>query len=492
MASDAMGRSAAWMAGRVVLAYALGGVVVLASAGALKVFHGGAWAERVSAVAPAPNAPNAERVNKRKIRDALAGLPPILARIGVALLAVAALGRLVRSIEPAEPQPPEPGPTRGRDDARGRRPRPLADRLVPLALAALVLAQVGPPMGRPHRGDELENYDQHLKLPLGGTLTTMGGANNQLGFSVLAWASIRAFGDSPASVRLPALVGAMLLPVVAYRYASKRFGRGGATALGLALALWPDCVMAGMQGRSYSLLMLAAVAHFHFFERFVTRADRRSGFWFAATLAAACTLHLWFVILAGAELAFLALLKLDARSGRGIIGVRTPLRFDAFLVALTLGALGAAAAQAGLLPKFLFILTQKNPTPVGAGWILENMAECLGGLAFDNDGIEPGVRRTWAKGLLRPGLGLAMAAGLLASAWLARKDAAARFELAFFLVAASTFFLVVYAQKPVYLYARFFAVLPMILAWSGSRGWASILAQGAGQPVASASSTIPA
>ncbi len=486
MASEAMGRSSGGMAGKVVLAYALGGVLVLASAGTLKVLDGEAWAERVSAVAPTPKAPGAERANKLKIREALAGLPPILAKMGLALLAVAALGRLVRSIEP--PEPPAPVPTPGRVGP----PWPWADRLVPLALAALVLAQVAPSMARPLRGDELENYEQHLKLPLGGTLTTMGGANNQLGFSVLAWASIRAFGDGPASVRLPALAGAMLLPVVAYRCGSKGFGRAGATALGLALALWPDCVMAGMQGRSYSLLMLAAIAHFHFFEAFVARGDRRSGAWFAATLAAACTLHLWFVIVAGAELIFLALLKLDARAGSGAIGARTPLRFDAFLLAVTLGGLGAAAVQAGILPKFVFILTQKNPTPVGAGRVLASMAECLGGFAFDNDGIDPAVRRTWAKGWVRPALGLATVAGLLASGWLARKEAAARFELAFFGVVAATFFVVVYAQKPVYLHARFFAVLPMILAWSGARGWASILARKAGEPVGSPASTIPA
>jgi len=41
---------------------------------------------------------------------------------------------------------------------------------------------------------------------------------------------------------------------------------------------------------------------------------------------------------------------------------------------------------------------------------------------------------------------------------------------------ALTFFGVVYAQKPVYLYARFFAVLPMILAWAGAQGWALLLA----------------
>ncbi len=484
MATDAIGRSAAWLAGRVALAYALGGLLVLASAGALKLSNRGAWADQVSAVAPLPlaqgatRADPAEAVNKRKIRDAFVGLPPTLAKIGLALLAVAALAALVRSVEgpPGRLAEPEGG---AESPEASRSP---VDWAVPLALAALVLAQLAPSIARPLRGDELENYDQHLKLPLGGTLTTMGGANNQLGFSILAWVSMRAFGDSPSSVRLPALVGAMLLPAVAYRLGLRRFGRGGATALGLALALWPDCLMAGMQGRSYSLLMLAAVAHFAAFERFVARADRRSALAFGATLALACTLHLWFVIVAGAELAFLAWIKLDARFGSRSLAIRTPLRFDAFLVALTLGGLGAAAIQAGILPKFVFILTQKNPTPVSAGWVLASMGECLEGFAFDNDGIDPGTRHLRLEHLLRPGLGLATLLGLAASAWLARKEAAARFELAFFLVVASTFFAVVYATKPVYLYARFFAVLPMLLAWSGARGWAAILARGSASP----------
>ena len=56
--------------------------------------------------------------------------------------------------------------------------------------------------------------------------------------------------------------------------------------------------------------------------------------------------------------------------------------------------------------------------------------------------------------------------GLLACVRAARKDPSARFLIVFFAVVATTFFLVVYAQKPVYLYSRFFAVLPMILAWA--------------------------
>ena len=177
----------------------------------------------------------------------------------------------------------------------------------------------------------------------------------------------------------------MLLPVVAYRYGSRDFGRSGATVLGLLLALWPDGLMAGMQGRSYSLLMLFALAHLYYFKRLATAPDRRSGLLFAATLAVACTLHIWFVIVAGAELLFLGLLKVAARLRWGIFGIRTPLRVETFLSLLTLGGLCAAVVQAGILPKFVFILTQKGyPSPIEARMVL-----------VQHGGIPPGdvVRR---------------------------------------------------------------------------------------------------
>ncbi len=85
--------------------------------------------------------------------------------------------------------------------------------------------------------------------------------------------------------------------------------------------------------------------------------------------------------------------------------------------------------------------------------------------------------------------------GLLACVRGAWKDTRARFLVGFSLTVAATFFVVVYIQKPVYLYARFFLVLPMIAAWSAARGWSLLLEPRTSlQAVASRSSasTIPA
>jgi len=411
---DAPGRVGNWFASKIILAYALGAALLLGSAGLIKFLPTSAIEDAMFRLRPGSNKVSAE-VDRVKVCEGLAKLPAVLGKLGFALLGVALLARKLRAIESRS----EPTRTSG-DEAESeglRGPRRIADWAWPGVLAALVLAQVAPSMNRPLVGDEFENYEQHLTIPLKGTLTTMGGANNQLGFSILAWGSIRLFGDSPASVRLPALIGAMLLPVVAYRFGSREFGRAEATVLGLLLALWPDGTMAGMQGRSYSLLMMCAVIHAYYFKRFVTLADRRSSWLYAATLAAACTLHMWFVIVAGAELLFLGLIKLGERLRPGLIEIRSPLRVETFLLFLTLGGLGAATVQAGILPKFLFILTQKNPTSIDARAVLASMAECVQGISFVCESIPASFRDFPGIAALRAVINVVAIVGLLACAW---------------------------------------------------------------------------
>jgi hypothetical protein len=473
MKAEAPRMAGGWFSGKIILAYGLGAFLLLGSAGALKLLPTQSLSDAIFALAPRPGGQATAEVDREKTREALAKLPPILAKLGFALLGVAVLAWGVRSIEPATvgDGPPVHEP----QDAGQRSPFRGFDWVVPLTLSIVVLAQVAPSMGRPLAGDELENYQLHLKLPLKGTLTTMSGANNQLGFSVLAWASIRVFGDSPASVRLPALLGVMLLPVVAYRFGLKEFGRSGATVLGLLLALWPDSIMAGMQGRSYSLLMLFSIVHLYYFKRFATTHDRRSGWAYAATLGVACTLHMWFVLVAGSELLFLGLLKLADWIGWESIRIRTPLRIETFLLFMTLGGLGAAVVQAGILPKFLFILTQKSPVAIDARVVLNCMAESLHGTSLVSEAIPLSYQNSWITTALRTGVDLVALVGLLACVRGAWKNQNARFLVGFGVVVASTFFLVITIQKPVYLYARFFLVVPMILAFAAARGWSFLL-----------------
>jgi 4-amino-4-deoxy-L-arabinose transferase-like glycosyltransferase len=347
----------------------------------------------------------------------------------------------------------------------------LFDWIAPAVLAAVVLIQVAPSMNRPLVGDELENYQKHLTLPFKRVLTTMEGANNQLGFTLLSWTSMRIFGDSPASVRLPALLGGMLLPAVAYLLGRRTFGRAAAIALGAALALWPDCTLAAMQGRSYSLLMLVSVIHVYYFRRFVTSPDHTSGLVYAATLTAACMLHLWFVLVVGAELLFLCLRRIP------LFGGKSPLAVETFLVAITLGGLGAVAIQAGILPKFVYVLTQKNPTPVDAQRVLKCIAQCHLGVSFDNDQVDAFYRVSWTNDVLRTAIDLLTLVGVVACCWSARRSEAARFQIGSYLVVAATFFLVVYIQKPVYIYSRFFVYLPISLFWTAAYGWSELLSR---------------
>jgi Dolichyl-phosphate-mannose-protein mannosyltransferase len=484
-----------WISRKLIFAYALGSFLFLTSAAVLKVLPTDSLADFIFSHAPRPSNGRSDELIREKTREAVAKLPAILIKLGIALLGVAGVVRLVRSIEPAVVDGggslvDEPEKSSGR-----RGPFRVFDWAVPATLAVLVLVQLAPMVERPLFGDELDNYEEHLTLPLTGTLTTMGGANNQLGFSILAWASIRVFGDSPISVRLPAILGAVLLPVVAYRYGLKEFGRSGATVLGLLLALWPDTIMAGIQGRSYSLLMLFAIVHVYYFKRFALGLDRKSAWLFAVTLALNCTFHMWFVILAAAELIYLGLLKVADWLGWGGIGVRTPLRVETFLLFMTLGGLGAATVQAGIMPKFLFILTQKAPKAIDAANIFGIMGECLQGTSMGTETVPLAYQNSWSTFALRTAVNLVGLVGLLACIRGAWKDLNARFLVGFTLAVAATFFVVVYLQKPVYLYARFFLVLPMIAAWSAARGWSLLLEpKTSHQPIAARSpaSTIPA
>jgi hypothetical protein len=176
-------------------------------------------------------------------------------------------------------------------------------------------------------------------------------------------------------------------------------------------------------------------------------------------------------------LLFLSMMKVDQRFSGRVVGLRTPLRIETFIVYMTLGCLGAALVQAGIVHKFVFILTQKNPTPVDGGLVFSSMLNCLAGNSFPNEVELPalgGGRRMLVQGLL----GCVILAGLVQSVAAARmrtpESRVARFDLAFFAVVFAVSFLAVYAQKPVYIYSRFFLYLPVLLGWVAARGWSML------------------
>ena len=74
----------------------------------------------------------------------------------------------------------------------------------------------------------------------------------------------------------------------------------------------------------------------------------------------------------------------------------------------------------------------------------------------------------------------------------ARTATSARFEIGFAMVVAVTFFLVVLLQKPVYLYGRFFSILPILLAWTAAQGWGRIFSRGPTPQPLQAGTTLPA
>ena len=130
-----------------------------------------------------------------------------LCKLGLALLGVATLGRLIRSIEgPGQDSESASASSAAHTSSQDRpRSQRAPSSLPPVALAALVLTQVAGILDRPLAGDELINYDWHLKLPFTGVLTSMeapttsSGSRSWPGPAFASLATRRSASDFPPS-----------------------------------------------------------------------------------------------------------------------------------------------------------------------------------------------------------------------------------------------------------------------------------------------------
>ena len=139
-----------WISRNLILAYALGAFLLLASAFVLKVLPTDSLADFLFSHVPRPSNGRADEHALAKTREAVDKLPAILMKLGIALLGVAGVARTIRSIEPVGDgdgggslvdEPVEPIGRRG--------PFRLFDWAVPATLAVLVLVQLAPMVGRP-------------------------------------------------------------------------------------------------------------------------------------------------------------------------------------------------------------------------------------------------------------------------------------------------------------------------------------------------------
>ncbi|HSE95378.1 MAG TPA: glycosyltransferase family 39 protein, partial [Methylomirabilota bacterium] len=111
----------------------------------------------------------------------------------------------------------------------------------------------------PMRHDEVSTFFQYVSRPLAETLYRYDLQNNHVLHTLLMRGSWRLFGDSPAALRLPALVAGILSMPAAYVVARKLYGREAALlTVGLAAA-GSELIKYSTNARGYSLVMLLSL-----------------------------------------------------------------------------------------------------------------------------------------------------------------------------------------------------------------------------------------
>jgi uncharacterized membrane protein len=174
-------------------------------------------------------------------------------------------------------------------------PRAAAWTLVALTAVAVTLRAIGIDGGL--WLDEILTLVQSVRHPLREIATTFPGNNQHTLYSLLAHVSLRAFGEAPWSLRLPALAFGAATPVALYLFAREFTGRVEALLGALVIAVSYHHVWFSQNARGYSTLAFFALLS----SWLLLRALRRGGAGDFAAYAIACALgaytHLTMVLL---------------------------------------------------------------------------------------------------------------------------------------------------------------------------------------------------
>jgi len=172
---------------------------------------------------------------------------------------------------------------------------------VPAALALVALAVRIPGIDGGLWADEIYSTLYAFRTPFPESLAEFHGDNKHPFYSLLAHMSLSAFGESPWSLRLPALLfGVASVPmlfVLGTRVTSRREA-GFAAAL---LALSYHHVWFSQNARGYTILAFCALASTWLLLRFLQDGDRRAGVLYSICIAVGVYTHLTFVFTAFAQ-----------------------------------------------------------------------------------------------------------------------------------------------------------------------------------------------
>lgn len=184
--------------------------------------------------------------------------------------------------------------------------------LLPAALTLLALAVRLPGIDGGLWADEIYSALYAFRTPFPESLAEFHGDNKHPFYSLLAHMSLSAFGESPWSLRLPALLfGVATVPMlfVLGRRVTSKAEAGFAAAL---LAVSYHHVWFSQNARGYSILLFCALASTWLLLRFLQDRDHRAGVLYSVCIAVGAYTHLTFVFTAFAQF-IVALLALVGR-----------------------------------------------------------------------------------------------------------------------------------------------------------------------------------
>jgi len=349
----------------------------------LALVGGGALAAAAGLFAPrdaivAALASDAAGPHLEQLRLGVSIAKALLALHGAWLFAAGAR-RVVPRVDPVPLWEPPPGAEPG---SLGARQACLLAAL--LALAAL-LRWTGIHQDLWH--DEVFTLLDYARPPLARTLSLYTDDNQHLLYSALAHASLSAFGESAATLRLPAFGFGL-----ASLWATLRLGRlvAGPREAWLAAALLAVSyhhVWFSQNARGYTGLLFATLLSTDLLLRALWRAGWSQWVGYAAAVALGMTLHLSMAFVAAAH--GLVLVALLARAGSLSAG-----RWRG-LAALVLAATLSGQAYALVIPQLVAFYLQPAAGATAAAvawksplWLLDELVRRLGvGLALGGLGL---------------------------------------------------------------------------------------------------------
>ncbi|MBI2833928.1 MAG: glycosyltransferase family 39 protein [Acidobacteria bacterium] len=238
--------------------------------------------------------------------------------------------------------------------------------------------------------DEIATLVEYVRLPLGDILTRFGNINNHPLYTVLAHLSVKSFGESAWSVRLPAfLFGLAGIPML-YGLGAAVASRREALLASALLAVSYHHIWFSQNARGYSALAFWTILSTLCLVRGIERRDRRWWTGYAMATALGVYTHLTMVfVTAGQALA----------AGWLLWATKKPAReWRAALLGFAVAGVLSLALLAPLLPGVFSSVAARPPRQSIVGSPSWAIAEAIRGLRSAFGGV--GVVITGALALL--------------------------------------------------------------------------------------------